>query len=324
MSLDKETTSTRNIPALKSAFGLGKKSKKPEASKRKDAMHEMITDADEEDEETVEWEREQLRRGGPFPTFHEVSPTKQVYKAAAIPTSTTIPSLGPAMERLSQSLTAVTTLYITNAKAAAALVDEREQLESWFAAFKEWVENVATFLDEKFPKLEKLEDEFVLIFKEYSGMIARQRQADNQDDLSLIFGSLLAAADQSGEVDDLGRVLPRANPVTVVEAGALDSYSALDTRNMINLAQQVEASIGHDNPNSRCHCRPSPSTLPRVKVWNTLIQWHKFTGEKSGIDDLCTRHTNNVVLPIAESGWEVAGEEITREVIDGNVGYLRG
>jgi len=46
-------------------------------------------------------------------------------------------------------------------------------------------------------------------------MIAQRRQADNQDDLSLIFGSLLAAADQSEEVDDLGRVLPRANPITV-------------------------------------------------------------------------------------------------------------
>lgn len=51
-------------------------------------------------------------------------------------------------------------------KATASLVDEREQLDaretelrdmiakaegkrSWFAAFKEWVESVATFLDEK-------------------------------------------------------------------------------------------------------------------------------------------------------------------------------
>jgi len=76
MSLDKETTSTRNIPALKSPLALARSRKKLEASKRKDAMQEMIADADEEDEETVEWKREQLRRGGPFPTSHEVSPTK--------------------------------------------------------------------------------------------------------------------------------------------------------------------------------------------------------------------------------------------------------
>ncbi|KAG1906541.1 GCFC-domain-containing protein [Suillus fuscotomentosus] len=519
-------------------IALGKKSKKLEASKRKDAMQEMIADADEEDEETMEWEKEQLRRGGPFQTSHKVSPAKQVYKPAAIPTSTTIPSLGPAMDRLSQSLTAMTTSHTTNVKAAASFVDEREQLDvreselremiakaeakrSWFAAFKEWVENVATFLDEKFPKLEKLEDEFVSILKERSAMIAQRRQADNQDDLSLIFGSLLVATDQSEEVDDLGRVLPRANPVTVrrerqaariarrlhrergratraiitqldreegystdsslppsdaidyqsameriandghgllsdvhaaefrdpslglakwfggwrrrfsdsytgawgglglvgawefwvrlellgwnpfenshtldefswcaslheycgdnddpesdtgpnddlvsamistavvplickvVEAGALDSYSALDTRNMINLAEQVEASIGHDNPKFQMILKSVFSVFERSvsasesliapfvalncpvfdpdaiaarrrllchasKFLNTLIQWRKYTGEKLGIDDLCIRHMNNVVLPIAESGWEVGGEEITREMI---------
>jgi GC-rich sequence DNA-binding factor len=33
----------------------------------------------------------------------------------------------------------------------------------------------------------------------------------------------------------------------LVEAGAFDPYSAVDARNMINLAEQVEASIGQDN-----------------------------------------------------------------------------
>ncbi|KAG2342161.1 hypothetical protein BDR05DRAFT_1001119 [Suillus weaverae] len=521
-------------------IALGKKSKKLEASKRKDTMQEMIADADEEDEETIEWEREQLRRGGPCPTSLEASPTKQVYKPAAIPASTAIPSLGPAMDRLSQSLVAITTSHATNVKAAASLVDEREQLDvretelremiakaeakrSWFAAFKEWVESVATFLDEKFPKLEKLEDEYISVLKERSEMITQRRQVDDQDDLSLIFGSP-ATADQSEEVDDLGRVLPRANPVTVrrerqaariarrlrrereretrvirtqldreegystdsslppldaidyqsaveriandghgllsdvhaaefrdpslglakwfggwrrrfgdsytgawgglgligawefwvrlellgwnplerqtshtldefswcaslheycgdkvddlepdtgpnddlisamistavvplickvVEAGALDSYSASDTCNMINLAEQVEASIGHDNHKFQMILKAVYSVFERSvsasesliapfvainrpvfdpdaiaarrrllrhasKFLDTLIRWRKYTGEKLGIGDLCIRHMNNIVLPIAESGWEVGGEEITREMI---------
>jgi GC-rich sequence DNA-binding factor len=33
---------------------------------------------------------------------------------------------------------------------------------------------------------------------------------------------------------------------------------------------------------------------------------------------------NNIVLPIAESGWEVGGEKIAREVIDRNIGCLLG
>jgi GC-rich sequence DNA-binding factor len=59
------------------------------------------------------------------------------------------------------------------------------------------------------------------------------------------------------------------------------------------------------------------------KFLDTLIRWRKYAGEKFGIGDLCIRHLNNIVLPIAESGWEVGGEEITREVIDRNVGCFR-
>jgi len=119
---------------------------------------------------------------------------------------------------------------------------------------------------------------------------------------------------------------------------------------MINLAEQVEASIGHDNPKFQMILKSVFSVFERSvsasesliapfvalncpvfdpdaiaarrrllchasKFLNTLIQWRKYTGEKLGIADLCIRHMNNVVLPIAESGWEVGGEEITREMI---------
>lgn len=46
-------------------------------------------------------------------------------------------------------------------------------------------------------------------------MIAQRRRADVQDDLSLVFGSPPTAADEPEEVDDLGRVVPRANPAAV-------------------------------------------------------------------------------------------------------------
>jgi GC-rich sequence DNA-binding factor len=61
-----------------------------------------------------------------------------------------------------------------------------------------------------------------------------------------------------------------------------------------------------------------------AKFLDTLIRWRKYTGEKLGIGDLCIRHMNNIVLPIAESGWEVGGEEIARQVIDRHIGYFRG
>jgi GC-rich sequence DNA-binding factor len=183
---------------------LGKKSKKAAAGKRKEAMQEMIEDAcvsmlirfnqssvnrhfrAEEDEETKEWEQEQLRRGGHLgDESFDQAPVKQVYKPAPsksvvgpqsihtntprtllVPTSSAIPSLGSAIARLTQSLTALTTSHASNTAAMSSLAEEREELDkkememremvrkaeakkSWFVAFNEWVENVATFLDEK-------------------------------------------------------------------------------------------------------------------------------------------------------------------------------
>jgi hypothetical protein len=80
-------------------IALGKKSRKLEASRRRDTMKELIADAwvvkifliyiyiltllhsEEEDEETIEWEQEQLRRGG-HKTPEPSAEVKQVYKPA--------------------------------------------------------------------------------------------------------------------------------------------------------------------------------------------------------------------------------------------------
>lgn len=54
-----------------------------------------------------------------------------------------------------------------------------------------------------------------MVLKERSDMIAQRRRLDVQDDLSLVFGSLPTTTDDPEEVDDLGRVAPRANPAAV-------------------------------------------------------------------------------------------------------------
>ncbi|KAH7927764.1 hypothetical protein BV22DRAFT_1006330 [Leucogyrophana mollusca] len=211
-------------------IALGKKSRKLEAAKRKDAMQEMIADAEEQDDETIEWEMEQLRRGGhAVASSLDKAPAKEVYKATPIPMSTTIPTLGPAIDRLTQTLTSLTTSHAKNTSAGASLAEERDQLDareaqlrglidkaeskrSWFVAFGEWVEGVATFLDEKFPTLEKLENEHIAMLKERSDMVSQRRCADDADDLSLIFGSpSTAPSSEPEEVDDLGRVVPRTS-----------------------------------------------------------------------------------------------------------------
>ena len=73
------------------------------------------------------------------------------------------------------------------------MIAKAEEKRSWFAAFRDWVESVATFLDEKvcsnvlslfavlmihqYPQLEKLEEEHVSLLQERYGMVSKRRSA---------------------------------------------------------------------------------------------------------------------------------------------------
>jgi len=83
-----------------------------------------------------------------------------------VPPATTMPTLSSAISRLTQSLSDLTTSRANVMSSLSSLAEERSQLDvreaemremvrkaeekrSWFVAFKDWVESVATFLDEK-------------------------------------------------------------------------------------------------------------------------------------------------------------------------------
>ncbi|KAJ7451559.1 nineteen complex-related protein 2-domain-containing protein [Mycena latifolia] len=210
-------------------IALGKKGKKAEASKRRDAMKEMIADAEETDEETEEWEQEQIRRGAQAPI--DVSPAmkvKEIYKPAPIPPATPLPSLGPAMNRLAQQLAQLTASHAVNTTALNNLAQERKEIEerekemrqmveraeakrAWFGQFREWVEGVAGFLDEKYPLLEKLEEEHASLLQERFDMIKERRTAEDEDDLCTFMG--VTRPQEEEETDELGRVVPKPTPV---------------------------------------------------------------------------------------------------------------
>lgn len=93
------------------------------------------------------------------------------------------------------------------------IVARAEEKRSWFASFREWMENVATFLDEKYPRLEKLEEQYLSILRERRDMITGRRQADDADDLTAFLGALPVVDHmQPEELDELGRIIPKANP----------------------------------------------------------------------------------------------------------------
>ena len=87
-------------------------------------------------------------------------------RAHLVPPVTPIPTMGAAIARLTQSMSELTTSHAQHSAAMSKLGEEQRLLEarekemremiakaeekrSWFTAFREWVESVATFLDEK-------------------------------------------------------------------------------------------------------------------------------------------------------------------------------
>jgi len=83
-----------------------------------------------------------------------------------VPLATPIPSLGPAISRISEQLSLLTTSHAKNAATLTSLAKERTEVDdrekemrelvekaeskrAWFEGFKEWTESVAGFLDEK-------------------------------------------------------------------------------------------------------------------------------------------------------------------------------
>ncbi|KAG8806701.1 hypothetical protein FRC17_004852 [Serendipita sp. 399] len=212
-------------------IALTKKGRKEEEKQRKKGIVELIDDADEQDEETMEWEMAQVKRAVPaeLAATQTQASHSQAYKPYPIPTPTSIPTLDAATQRIVAGLSALTTSHTQNTSSIATLADEqiqytaegdniRRQLEeteekrAWFKMFHDRIDTVAEFLDAKFPKLEKLEEEHISLLKERFDMITKRRMDDNEDDLVLLYG-VPAEALESESTDELGRTIPSSTAV---------------------------------------------------------------------------------------------------------------
>ena len=52
----------------------------------------------------------------------------------------------------------------------------------------------------------------------------------------------------------------------------------------------------------------------RYKLLRNMLQWRKYSGERFGLGQLAQNFVSNDMLPVAEGGWEVGGEEYMRKV----------
>jgi GC-rich sequence DNA-binding factor len=99
--------------------------------------------------------------------------------------------------------------------------------------------------------LERLEDEHVSILKERSDMISRRRCADDEDDLSIVFGSLTLIRPEIEELDELGRTISSVNPAaTKSERGASRVARRLRRRAMGAQTQHDDVDEGYSTDSS--------------------------------------------------------------------------
>ncbi|EJD50811.1 hypothetical protein AURDEDRAFT_143230 [Auricularia subglabra TFB-10046 SS5] len=531
-------------------IALGKKGRKKAERERRAGMIEMIEDAQEDvdDEETREWEMAQVRRAADADRDMNTSmrtKEKETYVPARIPTAIAIPTLAPAIADFDKAVLTLTNSHASNASALTTLEQEREALQtqetdlrrmvseaeakrSWFSEFRDWIETVASFLDEKYPLLEKVENEHISLIKERAEMITKRREEDDLDDLALFLGvaaleaiqqptpaqdgeapppitptqrgerrlaramrrqgrrqrgvqqadedgystdASLPGAEAADFADALGDLETRRGAVLadvqapefrdpqkglavrfgewrarfaesynaafgglgmvnswefwarleivgwtptedsrsldsfdwysalytysrprgpddvedeepelaadgdlasamvstavvgrmckLIEAGALDPYCAAHVRRLVDVVESVEAALLSDNVKFHMllkavlapfrqavnatsllvqQCVNGNARVPafdpqapparrrflarRLKLLRNVVRWRKYTGEKFGVGELATQILRECMLPVAESGWDVGGEDIMRKAIAGLPGEL--
>ncbi|KAH8825156.1 nineteen complex-related protein 2-domain-containing protein [Flagelloscypha sp. PMI_526] len=206
-------------------IALGKHGKSIEAEKRKASIRDSLADNEDDDEESREWELEQIRRGAlqtpEGRNSSRRSKPKPVYKPTPIPPATPVPTLGPAIGRLAQQLSQLTASHAENASNLSSLAKQREEVDArelemrellenaekkrtYFAQFQEWILGVASFLDEK-------RQSTYLFSKNAPDIVTKRRTEDDADDLATVFGALSVTREE-GEADEFGRDISPLSP----------------------------------------------------------------------------------------------------------------
>ncbi|KLT41564.1 hypothetical protein CC85DRAFT_261824 [Cutaneotrichosporon oleaginosum] len=190
---------------------LGKSANKRAAQRLKGEIGELIEDREmdsESDEETREWERTLVERGGVQPAPVRL-PKEKVKTAGYIPTpipaSRPVPTIGSATARIAERMAALKATKdenernLENATRELVLLEEQErdirkQVEStegkraWVEEFQGWVETLGLFLEEKVPLLDTIEKDANSFARERAERITARRAGDDSDDLALVLG----------------------------------------------------------------------------------------------------------------------------------------
>ncbi|KAG0145088.1 hypothetical protein CROQUDRAFT_64317 [Cronartium quercuum f. sp. fusiforme G11] len=226
------TGATERVP-------LGEKAGRKAEAMKKAGMEAMILDTegdiDEDNEEELEWEAAQIRRGGgggsAMKTTTEV--IKQVYRPAIMPEHSTLSSFNTVEIRLLKSLEQVQASLDQQSEAADYFATEGQSLEEqeselrqevekeaarqqFFQELNTFVEDINSFFVTKWPALEQAEKDLLSVLTERTELIYKRRYEDLSDDLVLF---------KSGEV---GVLRPVVQGATTPDLKGEDDVRAID------------------------------------------------------------------------------------------------
>ncbi|KAG9293655.1 hypothetical protein G9A89_018992 [Geosiphon pyriformis] len=202
---------------LDERLALGKKARKEQQRVKKAGMKQMIVDADiqgSDDEELLQWEIEAIKKGANLSSIVSPKPPKkrEALIPAAIPTNIPIPTLAEVESRLSDQLIDLQDVYKNHQSELLQIKKDKQNLETinarleidiqrtknrykYFQELKTFLENLVEFLDAKFPDLEKLEAEYLIILSNVTEKVIYRRFEDDSDDMALIFGTNVAGTE---------------------------------------------------------------------------------------------------------------------------------
>ncbi|CAG8492960.1 24650_t:CDS:10 [Gigaspora margarita] len=213
---------------------LGKKAEKEQQRLKKAGIKEMLmeVDFDDEDDEIMQWEMEQIKKGGhSLKTSTNQSQSKKPILNISIPTVTSIKSISDVQTILEQKMNDLRYLHNTHQselvqiqKNIDNLVKSSEQMENelqttkkrytYFQELKTFVDDLVEFLDAKvvkvgitvfvlnlqFPDLEQLENDIEVILKERTERRLKRLQYSMDDDEVKMEG--LSTDDELDEADE--------------------------------------------------------------------------------------------------------------------------
>lgn len=171
----------------------------------------------ESDEETREWERTMVERGGiqaPEPAKPKAKPagyrpTPSEYmtstKLTIVPQSRPVPTVSSAAGRIAERMAALKVTKdenernLENATQELVLLEEQERdirkqvmevegKREWVEEFQGWVETLGNFLEEKVPLLDVIEKDSEKFARERAERITLRSAGDDSDDLALVLG----------------------------------------------------------------------------------------------------------------------------------------